>query len=55
LFDQGILTKGERLSTFGLLIKVVCFVKSVKDTLKIKRSLSKLVITGRSTVLSLPL
>jgi hypothetical protein len=35
---QGILTKGERLSTVDLLIKVACFVKEVNNIFNIKRS-----------------
>jgi hypothetical protein len=44
-----------RVSTVDLLIRVACFVKKVDKIFNVKRSLSKLFSTRRSTVLSLPL
>ncbi len=43
-----------RLNTVDLLIKVACLVKKENNIFNIKISSSKLVITRRSTVLSLP-
>jgi hypothetical protein len=45
----------ERLSTVDLLIKVACFTNGVNNVFNIRRSLSKLVSTRRSTVQSCPL
>jgi hypothetical protein len=55
IVGQGILNEVGRLSTADLLIKVACLAKILKNLSNIKRSLSKLVGTRRSTVLSLPL
>ncbi len=51
----GNANRGGRLSAVDLLIKIDCFVKKVGDIFNLKRSWSKLIITRRPTVLSLPL
>jgi hypothetical protein len=53
--NQGTLTEGEGSVSVDLLIKVACFVKKVNNVYNIKSSSYRLVITTRSTVLSLPL